>query len=265
MAKASEMLQLRGKTNGIIFYKRANGGFSARSYSEGNYRKGAESVRSRENQVEFAGMASAIKSLSRFTEGISIPAYTRQLFRNKMWQRYKGQLLNNSGNATTPRGQRGAKFTLVDLSGEVVTTPISRWVVPQITHSLTSEGAFSVTIPALGADDVKAPEGATHYKFVHIAGIVSDYAFDADANEIVPLNPDGDGVFMVSLGDTKELGVATEAGTPKVVTLANDPMMDSIVLGALGIVFLQRVGGQDYMLEQEVPLQILDWVVADNM
>lgn len=265
MAKASEMLQLRGKTNGIIFYKRPSGGFSARSYSEGNYRKGAESVRSRENQVEFAGMASAMKSLSRFTEGISISAYTRQLFRNKMWKRYKSQLLTNTGNATTPRGQRGAKFTLVNLSEEVVTTPISRWIVPPITHSLTSEGVFTVTIPALGVDDVKAPEGATHYKFVHIAGVVSDYSYDVDANEIVPSNPDGDGVFMVSLGDVKELGAATEASAPKVVTLSNVPLTDSVVIGALGIVFLQRVGGKDYLLSQDIPLQILDWVVGDSM
>lgn len=264
MAKASEMLQLRGKTNGIIFYKRASGGFSARSYSEGNYRKGADSVRSRENQVEFAGMASAMKSLSRFTQGISISSYTRQLFRNRMWKRYNEQLLNNSLNASTPRGQRGAKFTKLNLSGEVVTTPISRWIVPSITHTLTEEGVFTVTIPALGVDDVKAPEGATHYKFVHIAAIVSNYSYNNDSDEIVPLNQDGDGIFQVSVGDVQEIGVATQAGAPKIVTLSG-PIVDSVVLGALGIVFLQRVGGQYYMLEQEVPLQILDWREGSSM
>lgn len=264
MAKASEMLQLRGKTNGIIFYKRPSGGFSARSYSEGNYRAGAESERSRENQAEFAGMASAMKSLTTFTNVMAIKPYARQLFRNKMWQRYNKPLLNNEQNAGTARGERGARFNEVNLAGEYVTSPISRWIVPQLTHSLTEEGTFSVTVPALGVDDVKAPEGATHYRLVFIAGLISNYAYDEDAGVIAPLNPD-DGSLAVSLGTVTELGVATQAGSPVTVSLSGVGLFDCVVFGAVGMAFFQRVGGQDYLLQQEMPLQILDWKEGNSM
>lgn len=262
MSKQVGIIKLKGNMGGISFYQSegadlarvANGPSRERILNDPAFQ------RTRENNKEFGGSATAAKAL-RLALNSAIHTVADPRLVSRLTKVFREIL--NSG--TGPRGERtillsanghlilNLEFNKKDSLGNVFTAPYT------VSNNIArTEG--TVTIPNfLPANSVKAPPGATHFRLVHAIGAVSDFAFDPAVNHYEPLEPTANAIGAVSYSAMTALNVTVPVTFTLVTELPGPPTMTADTNGVqcLGIEFFQQINSVDYILAQSNCLRVV--------
>lgn len=105
---------------------------------------------------------------------------------------------------------------------------------------------------------INAPSGATHFQLVLGVVVISDYVFAQTEKEYEPVNPAVNGLHGVE--KSAEIPLNGNVGSPTVLkaqlTGTSSVPTNAGVLVCTGVLFLQEVNGQFYLLEERNALLI---------
>lgn len=263
MSKQVGLIRLKGKLAGVSFYK--SGGADLARVATGPSKQRIENdpafVRTRENNREFGGAATTGKAF-RLTFADVVHTMGDRYMASRLTKIFREMNLRGQGT----RGERsisisGNRFMLMNMEFNVKKPFSSVFNAPYTVTHVPDRTQVEVNVPALVAQTfIVAPAGATHFRLVLSAGVLSDYVFDNGINAYVPFDPD---VNMLS--GSEHSNVWPVGGTPAqnvTLTVDLDPPStleaEVSVIAALGIEFFQQVNGTDYLLAQGCSMKVVD-------
>ena len=255
MSKQTGLIRLDGNIGGISFYrtdgtdlaKVANGPSKDRIQNDPSF------VRTRENNAEFGGSATAAKSL-RLSLVTVVQTMGDARLASRLTKLFKE--INSKGVGT--RGQRpitlsanrvmleNFEFNAKNSFSSVFNAPFS------FTNNATRLQG-TITVPSfLPSSYIPAPAGATHFRLVSAIGVVSDYSYNTATGSYDPTDPTINLLNGVAYGAMTALNAAAPVTFSLVATLPGTPTMTATVsvVQCFGIEFFQRVGTVDYLLAQ---------------
>jgi hypothetical protein len=257
MSKQMGLIKLKGNIGGISFYK--SGGEDLARVANGPSRERIQNdatfQRTRENNNEFGGAATAAKALRMGLVTVlqdkgdsHLPARLTKIFR-EIVNKNTGQRGQRSIVLSGNRGMLdGFDFNeRIGFSG-IFNAPFT--VVP---NAARNQSVITVA-PFMPKDLIKAPSGATYFRLVSGLGVVSDYTYNVVTGRYEATDPTLNMLNVVANGAVTAQGVAAPVsftltdllpGTPAPVMTAT-----TSVVQCLGIEFYQRVGTVDYLLSQ---------------
>jgi hypothetical protein len=262
MAKYKGIVKLQGKIGDLVF-KQVNGKGQvgmASEISKERIAKDPAFARTRENNQEFGGMAKGGKA-----------------FRNALIKVYKDfsdkkangrlaklirRILNNGAGS---RGERTVDFVadsamLLGFELNEDDRFATKVNVPTVVSMNTDRNEITVTLPDFHTkDDIMGPSFATHLRLVLAVGSISNYSYDATDKKYLPVNELQDG--MNAFARTVEIPISAMVGgvTTLTVQLAGAPVLDPdvVLVGALGIEFLELVNGSFYVFATDNSMQVV--------
>lgn len=264
MSKQMGLIKLKGNIGGISFYKAGGEDLArmANGPSKERIANDATFQRTRENNTEFGGAATAAKALrmglvtALQNKGDSrLPSRLTKIFKDVV----------NKG--TGSRGQRsiplsGNRTMLEGFDFNERVSFSSIFNAPFTVAPNAARNQSVITVPNfLPKDLVKAPSGATYFRLIAALGVVSDFTFNAVTGRYEPTDPTLNMLNVVTFGAMTALNSAAPVtftltsllpGTPAPTMTAT-----TSVVQCLGIEFYQRVGTVDYLLSQDNCLKIV--------
>lgn len=255
MSRQNGLIRLDGKIGGISFYrafgedlaKTANGPSKERIATDPAF------IRTRENNVEFGGSATAAKALrlalitALQTMGDPrLPARLTKLFKE----------INAKGVGV--RGQRpitvsANRVMLENMEFNIRDSFSSIFNAPFTFTNTAPRTSGTITVPNfLPSSFVHAPAGATHFRLVTAIGVVSDYNYNSGTGKYEPTDPTLNTLNSVVYGAVTSLSSTTPVSFSLVATLTGTLTMTATVsvVQCIGIEFFQRIGTTDYLLAQ---------------
>jgi hypothetical protein len=263
MSKQTGIIKLDGAIGGIAFYQ-SQGQHLARTAngpSKERIANDAAFVRTRENNKEFGGSATAAKAL-RIAMASSLTTMADSRLVSRLTKNFK-EICNK--DVTSPRGQRSIllstnKPALTNLNFNAAISFSSVFTAPYTLSNVAARNVATAAIPVfLPASYINAPAGATHFAIIHALGVVSDYTYNASTQSYAPTQPTLNTIGAVTASASQSLSVVLPAALSLVTTLPGAPVLttDASVVECLGIQFYQRVGTVDYPLAQGNAMQII--------
>jgi hypothetical protein len=264
MSKQIGIIKLKGNLDGISFYKSdgnalarmANGPDRARIENDPAY------VRTRENNREFGGAASAGKALrTAFAE--SIRTMADRYFTSRLLKLFKEICVRGAG----ARGERaidisanvsdlkGLEFNRLKSYSSLCTAPFT--VTPN-----TERNEVMLDMPSFSPSTyLSVPGGATHFRIILAIGTISDFAFDSITRKYGPVDGAMNSLSAVTYG-TAEVVNSAHVSYSLTASLAGAPVLpaDVSLMVAVGIEFFQQVNAVDYLLSQSNGMQLVDVV-----
>lgn len=263
MSKQVGLIRLKGKLSGISFYK--SGGADLARIAAGPSKQRIESdpafVRVRENNREFGGSAITAKAF-RLTFAEMVHTMGDRYMASRLTKLFREINLRGQG----PRGERSIslsdnRFMLMNMEFNANKSFSSVFNAPYVVSHDTARTHVEVNVPSLVAQSfVAAPAGATHFRLVLSAGVLSDYVYDNGINAYVPFDPDANTVSgtdystMWGVNDTLSQAVNLAVDLTPPTALDNEVS----VIAAFGIEFFQRVNSVDYLLAQGCGMKVAD-------
>ncbi len=256
MSRQTGLIKLKGNIGGISFYrsegvdlaKTANGPSKEKIDNDPSF------VRTRENNAEFGGSATAAKSV-RIALVTAIQTMGDPRLASRLTRLFKEINLRGVG----PRGQRpislSANRTMLenfDFNSAVSFSSIFNAPFTFTNNAARLQG--TINIPAfLPSSFIHAPEGATHFRLLTAIGVVSDYVYNITTAHYDPTDPLLNTLNNVTYSVTTALNVTTPVPFSLIATLPGAPVMTATtsVVQCVGIEFFQRVGTTDYLLAQD--------------
>ncbi len=235
------------------FFAGLKGGVSAE-----RIKNGAEYKRTRENNNEFGGCAKFSRSI-RYT----FPGLIRGLGDSKAGSRLLRTAKRiNLGDVKSMRGYRAFELSKnrdllknMELNIDNPLETVFR-IKFEIENLSRTEAVLTVAEPFCAIDQLMVPKGASHFRFVLAMGIVSDYAFNTQAEAYTPVNEALNGVSKVSYSpyiSTKSI----VAPFTLECAMAQTNLPDNVsVLQLVGIEFYQAIEDVYYTLDVGNALKI---------
>ena len=255
MGRQVGLIKVSGNIGGISFYKSdgkdlarvANGPSKDKIQNDDNF------VRTRENNSEFGGSATAGKSL-RLSLATSISTMGDKRITSRLTALFKDICSRSTGT----RGQRPITVStnrtlLENLEFNDKLAFASVFNAPFTFSNTAARTSGTITVPAFAPQTfIHAPSGATHFRLIGSIGVMSDIVYNVSTQHYEPSDPTLDKQGAVSYGAITALNSATPVNFSLVVALSGTPTMSGTVsvLQCLGIEFYQRVGTVDYLLAQ---------------
>jgi len=262
MAKQEGFIKLKGSLGGLTFYDsdgkslvRTTGGVDkSRIMSEPAFR------RTRENMAEFGGSAKVGKSMR-----LGLVSIYKSMAGVGTLGRITGVMKRINSVGPGLRGQRtfeivpnkvlleGFEFNLKSPLDAVFYAPNN---APTLDAN-RNEASWS--IPDFNTDAfITAPEGATHFKLVLAATVLSDFAYNTDLKTYEPINAIENEVGGVSFTHEIALGSMVGAVTNLSVDLGFTAALPATVgvICAIGIIFYQEINTQFYELASDNAMRI---------
>lgn len=255
MSKQTGLIRLDGTIGGISFYKLdgedlakvANGPSKERIQSEPSFQ------RTRENNAEFGGSATAAKSM-RLALASALQTMADSRLTSRLTKLFKE--INLKGTGT--RGQRpimvsANKTMLENLDFNIRTHFSSVFNAPFSFSNNAARLQGTVTVAAfLPSSFIAAPAGATHFRLLTAIGVVSDYVFNTTTLHYDATDPPLNTLSGITYGAITALNVTAPVNFSLVASLPGTPTMtlSVSVVQCFGIEFFQRVGTVDYLLAQ---------------
>jgi len=255
MGRQVGLIKVSGNIGGISFYKSdgkdlarvANGPSKDKIQNDDNF------VRTRENNSEFGGSATAGKSL-RLSLASSVQTMGDKRITSRLTALFKDILSRSTGT----RGQRpitiSANRTMLEnLEFNDKLAFASVFNAPFTFTNTAARTSGTITVPAFQPQTfIHAPSGATHFRLIGSIGVLSDSVYNASTQHYEPSDPTLDKLGAVTYGAITALNSPTPVNFSLVVALGGTPTMSATVsvLQCLGIEFYQRVGTVDYLLAQ---------------
>lgn len=262
MAQQHGIITLRGALGGLIFYQRAGKAWvrTDNSPSAHRLRNDPAFERSRENMREFGAAASAASLIRRAFLPLIPPAKNAEIL-GRLTARLRHIALLGAGlrgrrdlsPALHPHLLAGFNFDPGLSFHSACAAPYEIQISPQ-RHSAT------LHFPTLNpAEQLHAPQGATHFQLHLAIAPLSHFCFEAVQNKYQPLHPQVHAHrHIVHSG-----WIALDAAAPFPVTLsATFPDLsalpsDSALLIAAGTRFAQQINHDCYPLAQGQTLTLL--------
>lgn len=265
MAKYKGIVKLQGKIGDLTF-KQVNGkgqvGLSS-EVDKGRIEKDPAFARTRENNQEFGGSAKLAKAVRTALNDVFKSFSDKQasgrlvsLMRKvlNLGGGFRGQrvadLVNNGASL------KGFELNALDKFG-------TKFKVPYVTSVNADRNELTVTIPDFHTvDDIDGPSFASHLRLVLAVGSVSNQIFDAGEKTYAPSNTAQEMENIVVR--SSEIVIGGMVGTSLVLTaqlpsaIVLDP--DVVLIGALGIEFLENVNGNYYVFATDNAMKIVEVV-----
>jgi hypothetical protein len=264
MSKQMGLIKLKGNIGGISFYKSGGEDLArvANGPSKERIANDATFQRTRENNSEFGGAATAAKALRMGLVTVlqnkgdaRLPSRLTKIFKE----------ITNKG--TGSRGQRsiplsGNRTMLEGFDFDERLSFSSVFNAPFTIVPNAGRNQCVITVPNfIPKDLIKAPAGATYFRLVSGLGVVSDYTYNAITGRYEPTDPTLNMLNVVANGTMTALNSATAVTFALTGVLPGTPaptMTATVsVVQCLGIEFYQRVGTVDYLLSQDNCLKIV--------
>ncbi|MBT1703812.1 hypothetical protein [Chryseosolibacter indicus] len=261
MSKQIGLIKLKGNMGGISFFQ-SEGKHLAKISNGPDKDKIANDPRferTRENNSEFGGSATASKALRRAFAPVIHMADAR--FSSRLTGIFKE--INSKGDGI--RGKR--PITLSEHHVQLVNMEfnINRSFTSLFTATFAATNAAQRTSTSINIDDVlmrksaKGPEGSTHVMFTQALGVVSDYVYDENLKRYAPVEPSLDGLSVI----TESEYIPVDGNAPVSVTLnsalpGNPVLNENVsVIQCIGIEFFQQLKTAYYPLLQGSALKIV--------
>jgi hypothetical protein len=262
MSKQTGLIRLKGTIGGVTFYKSegvdlartANGPDKERIENDPAFK------RTRENNAEFGGSATAAKAMRvAFASSLNTMADSRLV--SRLTRLFKE--INAKGNG--PRGRRpitiSANRTMLDnIDFNKKTVFSSIFSAPFTVTPAAARNGVSVEIPPFDPNVyISAPAGATHFRIIVAIGSISDFVYNSDTGHYEPTKPLLNSLGGVGYSGFLEVYSATPVDLDATVTLPGTPTMtaDVSAMCSIGIEFYQQIGGVNYILAQGNAMQVV--------
>ena len=218
--------------------------------------------RTRENMNEFAGCA---------TVGKSIRAGQAQLMKQMSDSQFTGRLTGivkriNLEDQSEARGYRAILITsvpqyLVGLNFNKNKSFEGSFSAPVETAVSTERDSVILTVqPFNPLNQVNAPAGSTHFRFVNSISVISDFVYNSTTRVYEPMEPALNELSKVMYSDYIELSAASVAPITVSSELPGTPTLTENVslLACVGIEFYQKVGDNYYLFNEGNCLKIFN-------
>ncbi len=254
MAKNNSYLKFEGTLGGLTYYEKDGQSIVKvkSSVSKSRIEKDPNYKRTRENMQEFGGSAKASKALRD-----ALITVIKTMGDTYLSSRLTGVMRKMLNTGTGLRGRREINILAnkdllegFELNKKDVLS--SQFYAPYKLPSLNANrDVVTWLIPDFSTDSfITAPEGATHFRLVLAAGLVSDYEYVSALNSYEPVDESENAIGKTSesaaiplvgdVGSDTTLTVDLEIGAPVVATTAT--------MAAIGIIFFQDINGEFYEL-----------------
>jgi len=217
--------------------------------------------RTRENMSEFAGSATAAKSvrvgLASLVKTMGDPRVSARL--TKVFRS-----INREAN-----GKRGERPILLTANKAIIKgfnfdkklALASILTAPYTLADNVDRNEVTMTIPDFNpADYIAAPAGATHFKLINAIASVSDYAFDKNTGKFGAKVEAENGLGDVAKSAQLPLDVAVGAVTTLIATIPGAPVLSADVglIACVGIEFYQKVGTEFYLFASGNAMKVIE-------
>lgn len=262
MSKQTGLIKLKGTIGGVSFYKSegvdlarmANGPDKSRIESDPAFQ------RTRENNAEFGGSATAAKAL-RTALAASLLTVADSRLVSRLTKTFK--MINNKGIGI--RGQRGITLSankpmLINLEFNIKTVFTSIFSAPFTFTNPAGRNAATITIPVFDPRIyISAPTGATHFRIIQAVGSLSDYSYNLSTHVYEPRQAATNALGTVTYSAYLPLDAVTTAPIALTSTLPGTPTMtvDVSLVHCIGIEFYQQIATVNYVLAQGNAMKII--------
>jgi hypothetical protein len=255
MGRQTGLIRVSGNMGGVSFYKSAGQDLArvANGPSKDKIQNDDNFVRTRENNSEFGGSATAGKSF-RLALATSIPTMGDNRITSRLTALFK-DICNRSLGV---RGQRPITVSAnrpllenIELNDKLAFASVFNAPFTFTNNATRSQGTITVTAFA-PQTYIHAPSGATHFRVITAIGVLSDFVYNVSTQKYEPSDPLLDKQGGVSYGAITALNSPALVNFSLVAALPGTPTMTATVsvLQCIGIEFYQRVGTVDYILAQ---------------
>jgi len=225
-------------------------GMNGRATGE-QIKNGASFVRTRENMNEFAGCA---------TVGKSIRSGQYQLMKQMSDPQFTGRLTGiikkiNLEDQSEARGVRAILITavpqhLIGLNFNRNNTVEGSFSGKFETVANTGRNSVTLTVEAFKPlEQLNVPAGATHFRFVNLISVISDYVYNSLTKVYEPIESALNELSKVTYSDYIEIAPGENPEVSIISALNGTPVMTENVslLSCVGIEFSQKAGDNYYV------------------
>jgi hypothetical protein len=216
-----------------------------------------EFERTRESMNEFGGSAKAAKSLrnglAQAMKGISDPHVTGRL-----------TAIMKRINLEDQSEARGYRAILISEQSQYLKSfnfnknvSLNNVLNAPISAIMDMPGEVLITVPALEPkSQVVAPSGATHFRIIHAATILSDFEYNSTTKTYEPIKPDVNELSVIKYSDYESLTEPFESLETTLEIMGDDENVRTVV--CVGIEFFQKVNTDYLRLNGNASLRIID-------
>lgn len=262
MSKQTGLIRLKGTIGGVSFYKSEGEDLARIASGPDKTRINNDPAfqRTRENNREFGGSATAAKAL-RISLTYALQGAADSRLVSRLTQLFKR--INAKGAGV--RGQRAIALsangsTLVNFEFNRKVSFSSIFNAPFTVSSSGDRKSGQVDVAAFNPGDfVKAPAGATHFRLIQALGVVSDYLFDSDAQAYEPISPELNATGAITYSNYTPLtgSAPVSFNLDTVIPGSEEPDEYTSVVQCVGIEFFQQIAGVNYLLAQGNALKVV--------
>ncbi len=261
MAEQKGIIRIKGKIGDLSFYQGNGKDFvkTPGGATKSQIMSNPKFVRLRENMTEFGGSAHVGRA---FRHGLAdvLDVMSGRSLSGRVTGMFKAVCSHGSGT----RGER--KFEIVANKSIMIgfnfnnNKRLSSIFSPMYTYTVNvGRNETELFVPDFNVSDyVHAPEGATHFRLVNSASVLSDYKYDPTLKTYNATDPTIDGLNMVKYSGYIEVTGMVGMDTTVTATIAGAPVMTASagLIGCIGIEFFQFVNGDYYLLNAENSLRL---------
>jgi hypothetical protein len=262
MAKNNSIFKFSGSLGGVTFFESDGKSFVrlTRGPEKSAIKNNAAFKRTRENMSEFGGAARAGKALRTAFSDVVKKMADRWLV-SRLTGFMKSIIKLGSGT----RGKRaidiamnklwlkGFEFNQRSTLGSVF---FPHFLEPAFN---ANRDAATLNIPEFNTDAcIKAPMGSTHFRVYLACGTMSNYLYDDEMNQYVPVEPDYDTLHALAVSSAIPLGGMSGGAIDLTADLAVGVAIPAnvTVMAAVGIVFYQEINSQLFELASDNAMRI---------
>lgn len=266
MARQTGPLKYKGNIGGVRHFKikGLKGSFAgmAGGASAEQIKTAPEFKRTRENMNEFAGCATAGKSVR-----VGLSSLMQTMSDSRLTGRLTAIMKKiNLEDQSEARGQRAILISEQTqyLKGLVFNKSVNFNSMftgsVRMTPTASRTGVNAIISYNLSTN-INAPLGATHFRLVLAVSAISDFIYNADTKMYEPANPTLNEKSTVSympeiaIGGGGSITSNQDCQLPSSITSLTD---DTSLIACVGIEFLQQVSGNYYLLSSGNALKIVD-------
>lgn len=249
------LIKLKGNIGGISFYQSGGEDLARTATGPSKERIATDPafVRTRENNAEFGGSATAAKAIR-----LALLTPLQTMSDAKLAARLTKMFKEINARSTGIRGQRPVtlsanRIVLENLEFNSKASFSSVFNAPFTVTNNAGRTQGTITIPNFVPSTlIQAPTGATHFRLMSAIGVVSDYVYNISTKRYDASDPTLNTLSGIAYGAVTALNTPTPVTFSLIASLPGTPVPTATVsvLQTIGIEFFQRVGTVDYLVGQ---------------
>ena len=262
MGRQVGLIKVSGNIGGVSFYKSGGEDLArvANGPSKDKIQNDDSFIRTRENNSEFGGAATAGKSMrtafssSLLTMGDSrlssrLTALFKEICSRSVLTRGQRPIVLSTNRSLLNNFEFNNKLSF----GSVFNAPYT-------VSNNAGRTQGTVTIAAFQPQTfIHAPTGATHFRLIAGMGVVSDFQYNTSTKHYEATDAALNTQNGIAYGAVTALNSAAPVNFTLVASLPGTPTMTATANGVLGfgIEFYQRIGTVDYLLAQDNAMKVV--------